>query len=866
MTEANLDLNQHTPMMRQYLGIKSQYPDMLVFYRMGDFYELFFSDAEKAAKLINISLTARGKSNGKPIAMAGVPYHAAETYLAKLVALGESVVICEQIGDPATSTGPVERAVSRIITPGTITDEALLQAGKDNILIAISQLKNTYGLAQVELSSGQFYIEEITSSEQLISEVARIAPSELLLNEMGDYPDLSAYCKAIHRRGPWEFEKSTALNLMTAQFQTKELNGFGIDPQLNAVDAAGCLLQYLKYTQRTALPHLQTIRLKKNHQDIQMDAATRRNLELTDNLQGKRDNTLADIIDNTVTPMGSRLIKRWLHQPLRDQQILRQRQAAVATLIDTGVIHRLQNLFRGLGDMERILSRIALKSARPRDLIQLRTILQVCPDIINDIKNIADEKLKNLIQNMHDFAHLRQELEQAIVENPPVVLRDGGVIADGYDAELDELKNLSENSSQFLIDLENREKKRTHISTLKVGYNRIHGYYIEMSRAQANQAPDDYIRRQTLKNAERFITPELKNYEDKVLSARAKSLAREKILYDQLLDKLLVELTSLQNCAASLAELDVLINLAERAVSLHLVKPIFSEQTGINIKAGRHPVVERVLNDAFVPNDTLLTPHERMLIITGPNMGGKSTYMRQTALIIILAYIGSFVPAESAVLGPIDRIFTRIGAADDLANGRSTFMVEMTETANILHNATENSLILMDEIGRGTSTFDGLSLAWACAEYLAKSIRAYCLFATHYFELTTLPKNYSSIVNVHLDATEHQDEIIFLHSVKAGPANQSYGLQVAQLAGVPKSVIRIAKEKLRELEKQAAGMLADTQPSLQQRDMFTEMAVNSELIEEHEVIKKLREIDVNQLTPMAALGLVAELVSRVESE
>src|SRR3990167_4664092 len=637
---------------------------------------------------------------------------------------------------------------------------------------------------------------------------------------------------------------------MTAQFQTKELNGFGIDPQLNAVDAAGCLLQYLKYTQRTALPHLQTIRLKKNHQDIQMDAATRRNLELTDNLQGKRDNTLAYIIDNPVTPMGSRLIKRWLHQPLRDQKILRQRQAAVATLIDTGVIHRLQNLFRGLGDMERILSRIALKSARPRDLIQLRTILQVCPDIINDIKNIADEKLKNLIQNMHDFAHLRQELEQAIVENPPVVLRDGGVIADGYDAELDELKNLSENSSQFLIDLENREKKRTHISTLKVGYNRIHGYYIEMSRAQANQAPDDYIRRQTLKNAERFITPELKNYEDKVLSARAKSLAREKILYDQLLDKLLVELTSLQNCAASLAELDVLINLAERAVSLHLVKPIFSEQTGINIKAGRHPVVERVLNDAFVPNDTLLTPHERMLIITGPNMGGKSTYMRQTALIIILAYIGSFVPAESAVLGPIDRIFTRIGAADDLANGRSTFMVEMTETANILHNATENSLILMDEIGRGTSTFDGLSLAWACAEYLAKNLQAFTLFATHYFELTALTEVVDTADNVHLDATEHADKIIFLHRVQRGPANRSYGIQVAQLAGLPQPVIAQAKEKLQVLEQT-------------EHTSVIQYKINENKCEPcektHRIVDQLRDIHLDELTPKTALDWLYQL-------
>lgn len=857
MTTASADLSQHTPMMRQYLGIKNQYPDMLVFYRMGDFYELFFSDAEKAARLINISLTARGKSGGKPIPMAGIPYHAAETYLAKLVKQGESVVICEQIGDPATSKGPVERAVSRIITPGTITDEAFLPEGQDNMLVAISKGPNGYGLAQVELSSGQFCISEIASDEQLISDIARLSPSELLINDMAEYPDLSAYCSAIHKRGPWEFEKNTALDAIAEQFQTKDLGGFGINPELAAVDAAGCLLQYLKYTQRTALPHIQSIRLLQEYQDIQMDASTRRNLELTDNLQGGRSNTLADVVDKTVTPMGSRLLKRWLHQPLRNQEDLRARQQGIQAIIDSGVQQTLQPMLRGLGDMERILSRVALKSARPRDLIQLRRILQTCPTVLSELQTLDAPAVQDLCEYIKDFQMLREELEQAIVENPPVVLRDGGVIAEGYDAELDELKNLSANSSQFLIDLEEREKARTKISTLKVGYNRIHGYYIEISRAQSDQAPDDYVRRQTLKNAERFITPELKNYEDKVLSARAKSLAREKILYDLLLDKLLAELRPLQACASSLATVDVLLNLAERAITLNWVAPEFSDAPGLLIKAGRHPVVEQVSASAFIPNDTCFSEQQRMLMITGPNMGGKSTYMRQTALIVVLAHIGSFVPADSAVIGPIDRIFTRIGAADDLASGRSTFMVEMTETANILHNATENSLILMDEIGRGTSTFDGLSLAWACAEYLAKSIRAFCLFATHYFELTTLPQTYPSIVNVHLDATEHNDEIIFLHTVKQGPANQSYGLQVAQLAGVPKHVIQAAKQKLWALENQAVAIGQAEKPV--QRDMFAEAPV----VKEHEVVQKVRDLDVNNMTPMQAMVALAELVKCV---
>jgi len=836
---------EHTPMMRQYLGIKAQYPDMLLFYRMGDFYELFFQDAERAAKLLDITLTRRGQSGGQPIPMAGVPYHAAENYLAKLIKLGESVVICEQTGDPATSKGPVTREVSRIVTPGTVSDEALLSERQDNILMVIYQQKKQYGIACLDITNGQFTISETHSVEHLQSEIERIQPAELLLCEDQDFENY--FSGAVKKRPPWEFEYSTAHTLLCQQFNTRDLSGFGAQHFNVAICAAGCLMQYVKYTQRSALPHIRAIKVEQQNAAVLLDAATRRNLELTINLHGGTDNTLAAIFDHTATPMGSRLIRRWLHQPLRNIEVLTERQTAIQHL--SVVYTNIHEILRGIGDLERILARVALRSARPRDLTQIRYALSVLPNLHRELNALtAHAKISQLKNQLGDFGELLKILQAALVENPPAVTRDGGFIAKGYDAILDELLMLSHDSQQFLINMEAQERERTKIPTLKISYNRVHGYYIEMSRAQAKQAPINYTRRQTLKNAERFITPELKEFEDKVLSARSKALEREKQLYESLLDILNAELIALQNCAAACAELDVLTNLAERAEKLELACPTLTNTPEINIEAGRHPVVEQVLDAPFMPNDIALFDNRRMLIITGPNMGGKSTYMRQTALIVLLAYIGSFVPAKNATIGPIDRIFTRIGAADDLASGRSTFMVEMTETANILHNATENSLVLMDEVGRGTSTFDGLSLAWACAAALAKEIKAFTLFATHYFEITALADSISTIQNVHLDAVEHEHKIVFLHAVKPGPASKSYGLQVAELAGIPQHVIRSAKQKLAELENQNPVIIEKIP---QQTELFAP--------EPHPAIQKLKEINPNNLTPIEALNLLSEL-------
>ncbi len=795
------NFDQHTPMMRQYLRIKAQHPDLLLFYRMGDFYELFYEDATRAAALLNITLTARGHSGGNPIPMAGVPFHSVENYLVKLVKLGVSVAICEQIGDVNTSKGPVEREVTRIITPGTITDEALLEEKQDNLLSAIYQEQQIIGLASLDLSSGRFWVQHLESLNDLHTELSRLAPAELLIDEASSFMNEFKPLYTVKIRPPWDFDLETSKRLLCEQFKTKDLSGFGCDQLTLAISAAGALLNYVKYTQRAALPHIIGLQTQQQSDTVILDSATRRNLELTVNLQGTRDNTLVSVIDNTATSMGSRLLQRWLNRPIRHHGTLKNRQSAVSELLEKQSYSAFHEIFRGIGDIERICARIALKSARPRDLVQLKNALIRLPEIkiiLNALNTPRFLKLNEKIIQKNDIAEL---LQRAIIDNPPVVIRDGGVIAPGYDTELDEYRSLTEEGGDFLVNLENQEKERTKISTLKVGYNRIHGYFIEVSRAQSNQVPLEYMRRQTLKNAERYITPELKNYEEKVLSAKSKSLAREKYLYDELLDKLIAELLDIQRTAAVIAELDVLANFAERAKTLNYVMPNLSDTPGIHIEAGRHPVIEKSINQPFTPNDIHLDDQLRMLIITGPNMGGKSTYMRQIALIVLLAHIGSFVPATRATMGPIDRIFTRIGASDDLASGRSTFMVEMTETANILHNATPNSLVLMDEIGRGTSTFDGLALAWACVEHLALHINAYTLFATHYFELTSIPEKLPMIANVHLSALEHQDNIIFMHQVKPGPASQSYGIQVAQLAGVPQAVIKTAKEKLKELEK-----------------------------------------------------------------
>lgn len=792
-------LDTHTPMMQQYLKLKAEHPEILLFYRMGDFYELFFDDAKKASRLLDISLTKRGQSAGQPIPMAGVPHHAVENYLAKLVQLGESVAICEQIGDPATSKGPVERKVVRIVTPGTVTDEALLEERQDNLLAAIWQDKNgAFGYATLDITSGRFRVTEMLDSDSMAAELQRTHPAELLYPETFESMALIERLNGLRRRPIWEFEPDTAKQQLNMQFGTRDLTGFGVENAHLALCAAGCLLQYVKDTQRTSLPHIRSITMERPQDSIILDAATRRNLELTQNLAGGSDNTLASVLDLCVTPMGSRMLKRWIHTPLRKREQLVKRQDAISAL--QPLYFELQPFLRQIGDLERVLARLALRSARPRDLSRMRHAFQQYQEIHHILEQTDMPYIKELKQRINQFDQLCELLEKAIVETPPVLVRDGGVIASGYHAELDEWRALADGASDYLDKLEIREREKWGIETLKVGFNGVHGYYIQVSRGQSSLVPMHYVRRQTLKNAERYIIPELKEYEDKVLTSKGKALAIEKMLYDEIFEQLLPHLTALQISAEALAETDVLANLAERAETLNYTRPELTEKAGIQITGGRHPVVEQVLSEPFISNPLQLAPQRRLLIITGPNMGGKSTYMRQAALITLLAYIGSFVPAEKALIGPIDRIFTRVGASDDLASGRSTFMVEMTETANILHNATENSLVLMDEIGRGTSTYDGLSLAWACAENLANRIKAMTLFATHYFELTTLPEKLEGTANIHLDAVEHGDTIAFMHSVQEGAASKSYGLAVASLAGVPKEVIRRAKQKLKELE------------------------------------------------------------------
>ncbi len=836
----------HTPMMRQYLAIKAEHPDMLVFYRMGDFYELFYEDAKRAAALLDITLTSRGKSAGNPIPMAGVPYHAAESYLAKLVRKGESVAICEQIGDPATSKGPVERQVTRIVTPGTLTDEALLSESRDNLVAAMYADKDGIGLAWLDLAGGRFRLTEVANGEALAGELERLRPAELLIDEDGTDAQRFADSVRVTRRPPWHFELDGATRLLCRQFGTRDLAGFGCDGLPRGVAAAGALLQYVSDTQKASLPHLQAITVERHEDAVIMDGPTRRNLELHRSLSGHDEHTLAGVMDRCQSPMGSRLLRRWIQRPLRDPDTLKGRYQAVEAMLTGNAVDALQPQLQGIGDVERILSRVALRSARPRDLRQLREALSRVPTLRAQLSGIESPQLQALGARIALHREEQQLLSDAIIDNPPMLIRDGGVIAAGYDDELDELRAIADNADQFLLDLEAREKERTGIGTLKLGYNRVHGYYIEISKAQADRAPDDYVRRQTLKAAERYITPELKEFEDKVLSARERALAREKYLYEQLLDRLHQTLPALQQTAYAIAELDVLLCFAERAESLKLAKPELSAEPCIEIRGGRHLVVEQVIETPFVPNDLALADEQRLIVITGPNMGGKSTYMRQTALIAILAHIGSFVPADSLRIGPIDRIFTRIGASDDIAGGRSTFMVEMTETATILNNATAQSLVLMDEIGRGTSTFDGLSLAWAAAHYMGEEARAFTLFATHYFELTALADELPACRNVHLDATEHDGRLVFLHAVKPGPANQSYGLQVAALAGVPPHVVKRARAYLATLESHQAALADSPQAQLP-------LGPAAEETEADALREALDALEPDALTPREAL-------------
>ncbi len=852
---------QHTPMMQQYLRIKAEHKDRLLFYRMGDFYELFFDDARRAAKLLDITLTARGKSAGEPIPMAGIPYHAADNYLSRLVKAGVSVAICEQIGDPATSKGPVERQVVRIITPGTLTEESLLDERQENLLCCLHRLDGCWGIARVEVSSGRFVCSEVDSDEQLQAEIARLNPAELLHAEDQPPPLEARYRERAHAQPLWYFDLDSCERSLREQYQTLDLRGFGLADHPAMIAAAGCLLQYVQETLRARAPHLQPIHVERLDDHLLIDSASRRNLELTETLSGDGNagHTLYAIINRCAGAMGARELKRWLLQPLRRRDAIRARHAAIGELLQLGLAEALNERLRAIADIERINSRIALKSARPRDLTALRESLRALPGLRDSLQACSSELLAELLTDIAPQPELLELLERAIIDEPPLLIRDGGVIAEGYDAELDELRALSQNADQFLLDLEAREQQRTGIPALKVAYNRVHGYYIEIGKTHADKVPQDYTRRQTLKAVERYITPELKRFEDQVLSARERSLAREKQLYDALLERLGEAGSRLQRMATALARLDSLDSLALTAEACRWNAPEMSDQPLLDIRGGRHPVIEQVQDEPFIANDVRFDERTRMLLITGPNMGGKSTYMRQTALIVVLACIGSFVPADSAEIGPIDQVFTRIGASDDLSSGRSTFMVEMTEAANILNNATRDSLVLMDEIGRGTSTFDGLSLAWACARELAEHSRAMTLFATHYFELTQLADEIDSLHNCHLDAVEHGERIVFLHRVKPGPASQSYGLQVARLAGIPEPVIRLARQKLKELEQQSL----QAQPQL---DLFAPPAdpePAQTAAAPHPVIEELDSLDIDALSPRQALDLLYRLKERL---
>lgn len=846
--------------MRQYLGVKAEFPSTLVFFRMGDFYELFYDDARKAARLLDITLTQRGQSAGEPIPMAGVPFHAIEGYLAKLLRCGESAAICEQVSDPSAGKGLVERAVTRIVTPGTVTDEALLDGRRDNVLLALHAQGPQIGLAWVDLNQGRIALME-GDLAQAQTQLDRLMPTEILLSEDAG---LRRDDCAMTRLAPWHFEPVAGRRNLIEFLGTKDLSGFGAEDLNVALGAGGALLHYLRHTQRAALPHVNSLRVETLAGHLQIDGSTFKHLEVFEHAGGRSQHTLLAILDDCQTPMGARLLRRTMAQPLRDQQALNIRLDAVQWFAQTAKAESLRSALRGIGDVERIVARVALRSARPRDLSTLRDALAAVPTLIADLGVLPSGRLTELATNLQLDPVLAAQLRAALVDAPPLTQRDGGVIRDDYDTELDRLRQLAGNADQFLIDLEQRLKSETGIATLKVAYNRVHGFYIEVSKGQADKVPNAWSRRQTTKGAERYITDELKQYEDQVLGARERALVRERLLYENLLDMLTEALEPLKHCAAGLAELDVLSNLAARAETLNWTRPRFRSEIGISIRGGRHPVVDQVLQGGFEANDLLLHSQRRMLVITGPNMGGKSTYMRQTALIAWLAHIGSFVPAAAVELGPLSQIFTRIGAGDDLARGQSTFMVEMSETARILHHADAQALVLMDEIGRGTSTYDGLAIARAVAVALATRNRALTLFATHYFELTDLAAEVEGVANVHLDAVEHQDQLVFLHTVKAGPANRSFGLKVAALAGLPKAVIEAGKRYLRVLEQSAPASRAVSP----QMDLFASPQRGAEPLEAAVDLLRieLAAVDPNTLSPKQALDVLYTLKSLLESD
>ncbi|MXP51234.1 DNA mismatch repair protein MutS [Pantoea sp. SoEX] len=850
--------DSHTPMMKQYLKIKSEYPDMLLFYRMGDFYELFYDDAKKASKLLEISLTKRGQSAGKPIPMAGVPHHNIDSYLTKLVQLGESVALCEQIEHLSLSQnkGLVNRKVVRIITPGTISDEAMLQEKYDNIIAAIIQNKCSYGYATLDMASGRFLLKNLNNAELMSIELYNTNPSELLYPEDFHNFSLIKNYRGLRSRPLWEFEIDTAYQQLNLQFGTKELKGFGIENNFLALRAAGCLLQYVKNTQCTdIIPHIKSVIIQHPQDNVIIDQNTCRNLEIIKNLEGGTKNTLDEILNLTVTSMGNRMLKRWLQTPIRDIDIINQRQESILELKDC--YEEIQPILQKIGDLERILARIALRSARPRDFVRLRCALQQFPELNQVTAQFKAKKLRKIFRQIGEFKELRNLLEQAIVEFPPMLIREGGVIALGYNEELDKWRNLAKGAENYLKKIEMKERKNLSLDTLKIGFTKIYGYYVQVSKSQVNKIPNHYILRQTLKNVNRYIIPELKEYENKIIISKEKSLSLEKFLYESIFDYIMPYTESLQLSSQALAKLDVLSNLAERAHNLNYCRPVLQKEPKINIVDGRHPVVEKVLIEPFIPNSISLSKKNRMLIITGPNMGGKSTYMRQTALIVLMAYIGSFVPAKEALIGNFDRIFTRIGASDDLASGRSTFMVEMTEAANILHNSTSNSLVIMDEIGRGTSTYDGLALAWSCAEYINNKIKAITLFATHYFELTFIKEKFIGITNVYFDAIEHEDKIAFMHTVKNGSMNKSYGFSVALLAGIPKQVINLAKEKLNELEIENSNFRSNSTSAITNDSLLIPVEKKTTSVIQN-IIKK---IDPDNITPNEAINLIYILKS-----
>jgi DNA mismatch repair protein MutS len=856
--DAKAQESDATPMLKQYYKIKKDYPDMLLFYRMGDFYEMFFDDAKKASKLLDITLTRRGKKGtGSEIPMAGVPYHSVESYLAELIAAGESAAICEQIGEPGKTKGPMERRVTRIVTPGTVTDEALLNDRRDNLIACVNHeyKSDIYGIAVINMSSGEFSVQEGKGAAYLRAELQRIAPAELLYNETINSETFTDIKTGLRHRPEWEFELSSCHAALCSQFKTVSLTGFGVEQAPVALCAAGCLLNYVKNTQRTALLHIRAIRLLKESDYLKLDPATRRNLELTVNLGGGTDNTLASVLDRCSTPMGARMLRRWIQLPVRNPEEITFRQDCISDLMDSGIRWELAEALSPVADMERTLARLALRTIRPRDMCRLRASLEAIPEIERLAGNACRHWSGVFAKHIKTFDELYKKLDAAIMEQPSLLIREGGVIKDGYNTELDELRALSHGGEEFLQELEQSERERTGISTLKVGFNNVCGFYIDVSRGQSSKVPADYIRRQTLKNNERYITAQLKEFEEKVLNAKAKSLELEKTLYEELIDYMMPLLEQLQDTAFWLARLDTLNSLTSVAADGGYCRPELRNEHLIEIRSGRHPVVEKVIQGSFIPNDTVLERDCSMQIVTGPNMGGKSTYMRQTAIIVIMAYMGSFVPASSAIIGDIDQIFTRIGASDDLASGRSTFMVEMTETANIAHYATNRSLVLMDEIGRGTSTFDGMAIAWATAEYLA-DLQAMTLFSTHYFELTQLPNERSDITNVHFGAIEHNDSIVFLHEVKEGAASKSYGIQVAALAGLPTDLLKRARKKLADLEKSRPEISKSDDHDAQYELSLFDKSDYKEMI-----LLKLKSIDPDDLSPKAALKLVYDLTA-----